>query len=265
MLMASYNIHKGVLGLRKRRLTIHALRERLHELNPDLVFLQEVQGEHTRHARRFNDWPVEPQHEFLARHHFIPDSTQLSPHQSVYHSAYGLNAFYRHGHHGNALLSRYPIDWRMNRDVSDHVLEQRGILHCLLNTPQGAVHGLVVHFGLFAGSRRRQLEQLIRHVRQTVPPYAPLLIAGDFNDWQGHLTHPLEQSLGVREVFNDVLPQGVAGALSFPVGKPRLRLDRIYQRGFVVNHAQVLTGPRWEGLSDHAPVLVDLDLKTPGS
>jgi endonuclease/exonuclease/phosphatase family metal-dependent hydrolase len=39
-----------------------------------------------------------------------------------------------------------------------------------------------------------------------------------------------------------------------------LRLDRIYQRGFAVNKAQVLRGRPWSLLSDHAPIVVDVEL-----
>jgi len=39
--VATYNIHKGFSPL-NRRVVLHELRERLHELNADIVFLQEV-------------------------------------------------------------------------------------------------------------------------------------------------------------------------------------------------------------------------------
>ena len=44
--------------------------------------------------------------------------------------AYGRNATYRHGHHGNAVLSRYPIVAQENEDISAHAFENRGLLHC---------------------------------------------------------------------------------------------------------------------------------------
>jgi endonuclease/exonuclease/phosphatase family metal-dependent hydrolase len=50
----------------------------------------------------------------------------------VFESAYGRNANYLHGHHGNAFLSRFPILRRDHLDVSDHVLERRGVLHCVV-------------------------------------------------------------------------------------------------------------------------------------
>ncbi|MFN7834441.1 MAG: endonuclease/exonuclease/phosphatase family protein [Burkholderiaceae bacterium] len=246
--LASYNIHKGVLGFRASRLTIHGVREQLHQLDADLIFLQEVQGKHEGFAKSFKDWPAEPQHEFLARRSS----------EGPYHVAYGLNALYAKGHHGNALLSKFPIRWWDNRDVSHHRLERRGILHCLLDTPIGEVHALVIHFGLFAVSRRRQTEQLLHHVASSIPAGAPLLIAGDFNDWRGRLSQTIEKELNVQEVFLATQQGKRGGVLSFPAHRPMVPLDRIYQRGFEVTQAQVFSGREWSRLSDHAPIMVDL-------
>ncbi|GLR25646.1 endonuclease/exonuclease/phosphatase family protein [Limnobacter litoralis] len=262
--IASYNIHKGVMGLKglkRQSLTIHALRDQLHSLGADLVFLQEVQGRHDRHAGRFEHWPEDSQHDFLSKTPSAVDD--LLGHSSQrYFSAYGMNAVYPHGHHGNALLSKHPIEWSRNEDVSDHRLEQRGLLHCRVNTPAGPVHTMVAHFGLFKRSRIRQASQLVQHVHAHVPPDAPLIIAGDFNDWQRIIGPELEAGIGVREV----LPQGngLLGRVfrhgSFPCRFPVFGLDRVFCRGFEASSAQVLSGPAWAGLSDHAPFVVDLTL-----
>ena len=88
--VATYNIHKGFSHL-TRRVVIHELRDKLHGLDADVMFLQEVQGVHRRHAGRYRDWPLKPQHEFIA--------------DKVWREvAYGRNAVTRHGHHGNAVL-----------------------------------------------------------------------------------------------------------------------------------------------------------------
>src|SRR5713101_8281303 len=92
--VATYNIHKGFSHF-NRRMTVHELRDRLKGLGADIVFLQEVVGRNLRHARRHKDWPTEPQHEFLADHVWTD-------------FAYGKNAVYDEGHHGNAILSRFP-------------------------------------------------------------------------------------------------------------------------------------------------------------
>jgi len=121
--IATYNIHKG-LSFFKRRLVIHEVRQHLRVLNADLMFLQEVQGGHAGNAQRFSGWPNQAQHEFLA------DSVWTD-------YAYGKNAVYDGGHHGNAILSRFPILRWDNEDISEHRFESRGLLHCEVNVPNG--------------------------------------------------------------------------------------------------------------------------------
>ena len=98
--VATYNIHKGVRGVGPmRRLEIHNLGLGVEALDADLVFLQEVRSFHRAEARRFErtwfGWPDAPQADFLAPEGYV--------------AAYRTNAVTRHGEHGNALLSRWPI------------------------------------------------------------------------------------------------------------------------------------------------------------
>ena len=118
--VATLNIHKG-LSQFNRRVVIHELRSSLRALDADIVFLQEVQGLNERHASRFAQWPSTPQHEFLA--------------EGQWEHTYGRNAVYDHGHHGNAILSRFPIRTIGNRDISVHRYEHRGLLHCEIDVP----------------------------------------------------------------------------------------------------------------------------------
>jgi endonuclease/exonuclease/phosphatase family metal-dependent hydrolase len=240
---------------------VHGIKQALAGIAADVVFLQEVQGRHDLLALKHASWPSQGQHEFLA------GDTQ--------HSAYGKNAVYDHGHHGNALLSNFPIAAAHNHDVSDHAFEQRGILHCVLTVDAIQIHCYVVHLGLFAGSRLRQTEALIDAVRSSAPADAPLLIAGDFNDWSNTLSQTLRSQLKVNEVFDEHLPSSRFGsylrrlsgrgprkapARTFPAAMPFLQLDRIYVRGFDVHGAEVLHGASWARLSDHAPIVAELTL-----
>jgi endonuclease/exonuclease/phosphatase family metal-dependent hydrolase len=242
--VATYNIHKGFSNF-NRRMVVHELRERLRQLGADLVFLQEVQGDHQRHAQRFPNWPEEPQYEFLA--------------DSVWQDfAYGRNAVYDLGHHGNAVLSRYPIIRWDNEDVSAHSLESRGLLHCEVALPswRSPLHCVCVHLGLTASGRRRQLMALKRRIDAMVPPDAPLIVAGDFNDWRLHARALLARPLHLTEVFE--LMRGLP-ARSFPALLPVFRLDRIYVRGFRVSRAHVHHGPVWGRISDHAALTTTLE------
>lgn len=235
--IATYNIHKGFSHF-NRHMVVHELRDRLHALGADLIFLQEVVGSHERHANRYENWPGRPQYEFLAE----PLGVDF---------VYGKNAVYDSGHHGNAILSRFPIVRWENQDISTHRFEQRGLLHCEIQVPgwKRRLHCVCVHLGLFARGRRKQLEALENRIRALVPPESPLIVAGDFNDWQGAANRVLVDRLKLREVFE--LTRG-RSARSFPSTFPLFRLDRIYVRGFYVKNAHVHHGHPWSRISDHA-------------
>lgn len=238
--VATYNIHKGVTGL-ARRSRIDVVRQGLHAMDADLVFLQEVQDRNDR---------------LVAAAIFDADHTQLNylATDAYPHSVYGQNAVYDHGHHGNAILSRYPILMSENLDISDHRFEQRGLLHAIIDVEGVEAHLMCVHFGLFARSRKRQADALVRRVNSVVPADAPLIIAGDFNDWNNRLDDRICSALGAVEVAH--VCEGTL--CTFPSHMPVWQLDRIYVRGFDVRSAQALRGRDWALRSDHVPLMAEL-------
>lgn len=266
--VATYNIHKGVTGIRGRP-RIHEVRLALNSIDADIVFLQEVQDRNERLSRHA-DYHTGTQLEFLAQGGYE-------------HRAYGMNAVYPHGHHGNAILSRHAIGHFTNHDVSDHALEKRGMLHAVSRVGKGRsgeVHLICVHFGLINRSRLRQASFLIDFVEHEIPKNSPLIIAGDFNDWQRRVDAVLRGRLGVREVaaeaageaqrrtvLDKILPWRGARdaqaqvARTFPSFAPWLTLDRIYVRGFKVLSMQVPKGITWARRSDHAPLIAELEMR----
>jgi endonuclease/exonuclease/phosphatase family metal-dependent hydrolase len=241
------NTHKGFAAW-NRRFVLPELRDAVRQVDADVVFLQEVQGVHDHHSTRIVDWPTAPHYEFLA--------DEIWP-----QFAYGRNAVYPHGHHGNAVLSKYPIVSHRNHDVSLGLErhEARGLLHCQLQVPRLAqpVHAVCVHLGLSEAHRQRQLELLCHVVRTEVPADAPLIVAGDFNDWRDRAHRVLEDGAGLREVF--VQADGRA-ARSFPAAFPLLRLDRIYVRNARSTRPFTLPRHPWSRLSDHAPLCAEVAL-----
>lgn len=243
--LLTLNIHKGFTTF-NRRFVLHELREAVRGVGADIVFLQEVIGDHARHAQRHSAWPAAPQYEFLAD-------------QIWKDHAYGRNAVYTDGHHGNALLSKFPIARWDNHDISIGGPEKRGLLHCELQLPDSGrrLHTLCVHLSLTEAHRRVQVERLCALVRERVPPEAPLLVAGDFNDWRGRAHRALEHGAGLREAF--VAQQGRA-ARTFPARLPLLRLDRIYLRNARALTLQKLSARPWSHLSDHAALAAEIEL-----
>lgn len=237
------NMHMG-FNLLGRRFVLPELREAIRDVAADMVFLQEVLGEHEHHARRYADWPKGPQYEFLA-------DTLWTQY------AYGRNAVYPHGHHGNALLSRFPIASHENRDVSVHGHEERGLLHCVLRLPETdvEVHTVCVHLGLRESHRQRQIGLLCAIVADEIPRDAPLIVAGDFNDWRLR-GHRLMRACGLVEAFEHTRGRV---ARTFPSRWPMLPVDRIYLRNARVREARILSTRPWSHLSDHVPLLARIE------
>jgi endonuclease/exonuclease/phosphatase family metal-dependent hydrolase len=238
--MLTVNIHKG-FDVFNSRFVLRELREAVRAVRSDVVFLQEVDG--GSGARRAAE--LGAQYEYLA--------DAIWPEH-----AYGRNAVAEGLDHGNAVLSRYPVLRSHNHDMSLPGVEPRGLLHCELALPGGlpALHVMCVHLGLRESHRRHQLVRLCDTVQREVPADAPLVVAGDFNDWRGRADDQLAPA-GLREVFMQAHGHH---ALSFPARWPLLRLYRIYVRGVV--SALPLPMPRrpWAQLSDHAPLATEIEV-----
>ena len=237
--VATYNIHKGVQGFGPgRRLEIHNLGHAVEQLDADVVCLQEVRHSHRPYERRFERWPDVGQAEYLA--------------PPGYHAIYKTNAVTRHGEHGNAVLSRWPVVAHRHEDMSDHRFEQRGLLHVELHVHERLVHVIVLHLGLTPASRVRQIHQLCAFIERDVPQHEPLIVAGDFNDWGAHLRRPLN-AIGLEDF-------SAARLRSFPARLPLAQLDYVYARGLKPLSAQVPHGRIWWRMSDHLPVIAEFGL-----
>lgn len=244
----SYNMHKG-FSLR-RKYVLDSIKKVIQATEVDIVFLQEVLGENTKLSKIHKNWPMETQLEYLA--------------DSVWpHYAYGKNAVYEHGHHGNAILSRFPILEFENIDISNNRFERRGLLHAVIQTPKiQRLHLICVHLDLFEKGRRTQAGQIVKRIRAHVPENEPLILAGDFNDWSEKISNIFLQDLQLREAFHHLYGKH---ALSFPSVLPLLPLDRIYFRGLQMRQAKCFTGAPWSQLSDHGALIAEFTAEEKGA
>ncbi len=225
----SFNIHKGFSNF-KIKPTLDLLKKQIHDEKFDIVCLQEVCGQHELHGNQL---------EKLA--------DQMWP-----HTAYGRNSISPKGHHhGNGLMSRYPITKFENLNISGHKVDRRGVLHAEINCEGKPLHVLVTHLGLFQVWREKQLESVGERINRHVPKDEPLILCGDFNDWNEYASEFLKNKLGLDEVFE--LKNG-KHARTFPNFAPFLCLDRIYVRGMKVAQPHTHTSKAWRQLSDHLPI-----------
>ncbi|MFN4884452.1 MAG: endonuclease/exonuclease/phosphatase family protein, partial [Burkholderiales bacterium] len=140
MRVITINIHKGYSSF-LRRSTLARIRHKLRLEHADLVFIQELQDLFPSGASRKLK-PVNP-----SAIEFLADAYWLDWH-------YGKNAVYPKGHHGNAILSRYPLNKGLNYDLSAYRFERRGALHSVfekkrLNGGMQSIHCFSIHLTLF--------------------------------------------------------------------------------------------------------------------
>lgn len=241
----TYNLHKG-FNASNRRFVLHQIKEALVATNADVLLLQEMQGEHQKHQHRIVDWPSCSHSEFIAE--------GLWPFY-----VYGKNVTHIDGHHGNAILSKYPIESWENINVSPYSWASRSLLHAVIRLPisELPVHVVCLHFGLTGTERDRQTKQLCKRIDSHVPHDAPLIVAGDFNDWRGRVERHFHDQLGLQEVFQQTHGRY---ARTFPSWLPILTMDRIYYRGLSLNACDRLAHAPWGFLSDHAPLTASFTL-----
>lgn len=232
----TYNIHKGRRAYSKT-LILRELKAAMEETGADIVCLQEVQGAHSE--------ITQPQFEELA-------DTVWS------HYAYAQNALTQRGHHGNAILSRFPIRHHRNMNLAWMKSASRSILSAEIDIPDfGRPVGVMcVHFGLIGLERDYQLRKLRDHISGMADDM-PLIVAGDFNDWGSRLHRHIKRDLPLEEAT-----ETVTGTLSrtFPAIHPILPVDRIYVRHMTPVAIDRPQNVAWQDLSDHLPLIADVRL-----
>jgi endonuclease/exonuclease/phosphatase family metal-dependent hydrolase len=253
----TWNIHKGVRGLAfRKRLEIHNMQAAMLRLNADIICLQEVRKLNRKEEAHFTRWPELPQAEFLA--------------PPGYEAVYRTNAITRHGEHGNALLSRHAVLRAAHEDMSDHRFEQRGLLHAVLSVHGRDVHVIVVHLGLIAASRQRQMAQLSQYIAREIPKKDTLIVAGDFNSpiapirWAQTALSSSGHNKASKQPLLHALGNSQRSHATFPSRLPVVQLDHVF-----VRHGKILSqhtphhglhDADWARMSDHLPLIVEVQI-----
>jgi endonuclease/exonuclease/phosphatase family metal-dependent hydrolase len=164
------NAHKG-FSVFNRRFILRELRDAVNAVSADVVFLQEVIGAHAHHARRYADWPATPQYEYLAdtmwKHCYgaMPSTRTATTAMRccrAFRSAPIRTTMLRSAHSRRAGCCTACSTCRARRRAA-----------CDLRAPRTA-----------EAHRGKQMQQLCALIQKEVPPDAPLVVAGDFNDWR---------------------------------------------------------------------------------
>lgn len=251
--LLSFNIHKGLSAF-NQSLTIGDIKTAILEEAPDLVCLQEVIGEHIGHQEKYDNWPDESQYEYLA--------------DTIWkYYSYAQNAVYPEGHHGNLVLSKFPIVEWDNYDISTNNMEKRGILHTKIKIPKNEqdndqdlfLHTFCTHLNLTQRGRNKQYEMFKDKVNELSKGHEPVIIAGDFNDWNKKSGPIFEETLGMKEVFKEKYGNY---AKTFPSFLPFLSLDRIFIKNINLINCETKNQGIWRKLSDHVGLIAELEIPT---
>lgn len=257
--IATYNIHKCV-GI-DRRTSVERIARVLHELDADIVALQEVVVE--KAAGNSPGVLVEPAMSFIRNSlGRLGQRPERGARDQAEHLAAltGLAvvvgpAIDLPGHvYGNVVLTRLPIVGYENFDISAHRREPRACLRVDVAIPGGgALHLYNTHFGTSHPERVEQSRRLVESgILAGSHPEHPQVLVGDFNDWfAGAPTRLLGDHF--HEATRRLKP-------TYPSVAPVLRLDRIYVNHHVRVRRVEAHGSRVARVaSDHVPIVAVLD------
>lgn len=240
----TFNIHKARSTFLLNN-TLIKIKEATNTLPVDFMFIQELVGSGVDFIPKELSTKISSQIELLA------DSIWTD-------HCYGKNAVFKNRHHGNAILSRFPIAKWENENISTNKWEQRGLLHCEIPLDGGqTLHLFNVHLNLLHDDRVKQVERVIARYVKLIPPDAPFILAGDFNDWGKELSHYLESKLKLFECHKHLHKHY---AKTFPSFFPMLSLDRIYARNINPILVETLSKTPWNLLSDHLPMYLEFEI-----
>lgn len=241
----SYNIHKG-FDWKNKNYFLKEMKDFITYSKADVVCLQEVVGKNNKYK---DAGLVDSQFEFLA--------DELWPHFS-----YGHNAVYDHGHHGNLILSKFPIESFENVDLSTNRYEKRGLLLCKITLPENLPFYVASsHLNLLHKGRLLQYQKIKSHIQNMNIERSPIIIAGDFNDWNKKCSEIFEDGLNMRDVYKSVHGRY---AKTFPAAFPIVCLDRIYAKNLVIKDVKIMEPgidhSVLEHLSDHLALFCEVEL-----
>jgi endonuclease/exonuclease/phosphatase family metal-dependent hydrolase len=234
--IATYNVHK-CRGM-DRRVSVARVAAVIAALDADVVCVQEaVRAGASRRA-------VVDQVAFLA------DSLG-------YHFAFGETRTHRGAAYGNATLSRFPISFHENYDITRHRFERRGCLRTDVRTPEGTFHVFNVHLGTGFFERPHQARHLLSdRVLNSSRLRGPRVVLGDFNEWTRGVATRL---MGTN--FESADRRLLGRRRSYPGLFPVLHLDHLYYDKVLALSAVGLHRSSLALIaSDHLPLVADFEI-----
>lgn len=219
----TWNIHGGK-GLDFRH-DIHRIGKILHELNADIVALQEV--------------------DLRKKSIFKSDILEFLKDKIGKYSCHAWTITEKFGNYGHVLISKYPLDCHLTHNISVAHREPRSIIEAMICLSGIKFRVIAVHLGIGIKDKHFQLRKLREIILNNKE--LPIILLGDFNEWWGAhvdvmLSGQFQESRRPR---------------SYPSFLPAISLDRIScSHKFEIIRINSISSA-WFA-SDHLPIVADL-------
>jgi len=238
--VATYNVH-GCMGMDRQRSEAR-IAEVIAEMSVDIVALQEVD----RGRRRSGGI----------------DQTETIAKQLGWYSHFHPAMRQENEHYGNAILSRYQLDFRRAFDLPGRppffCRENRAAIEVNAETNLGKIHIVNTHLGLSWRERFVQAQLFTSaEWRASIAPDTPLILVGDFNSLRGSRPYrTLNRHLrDVRELIQ------AKGIRTFPTRFPALGIDHIFVNEAVQPLSLIVHRSSLARIaSDHFPLVAEFAL-----
>ncbi len=239
--VATYNVH-GCMGMDRQRSEAR-IADVIAEMSVDIVALQEVDRGRRRSASA--------------------DQTKMIAEQLGWYSHFHPAMRQDDEHYGNAILSRYQLDFRRAFDLPGRApffcRENRAAIEVNVETNLGKVHVINTHFGL--GWRERFVQaQLFTSAerRAAIAGDTPLILVGDFNSLRG--SRPYRTLIRHLHDVRELIP--ATGPIpTFPTRFPVLAVDHIFVNRLVKPLSLTVNrSPLARIASDHFPLMAEFVL-----
>jgi endonuclease/exonuclease/phosphatase family metal-dependent hydrolase len=232
---ATYNIHKcrGIDGqLRPERIVAV-----LQEIDADIIALQEVLS-----ARNASDQANQA--------NFLADALKMN-------CITGHTVTTDTHEYGNIILTRLPIEFHRNHNISVNAREPRGCLQADVRAGNSLIHVFNTHFGLSYEERVYQAQTLFQ-TGIVAANHGPRVLLGDFNDW-----FPGRASRYLRTQLHDP-SRGILWGWrkrTHPCLLPIFKLDKIFIEPSVKVKQSYVHRSRLARLaSDHLPLVAQIHM-----
>ncbi|MGH9517901.1 MAG: endonuclease/exonuclease/phosphatase family protein [Terriglobales bacterium] len=239
--IATYNVHK-CRGL-DRRTSPERIAEVINELDADVVAIQEILN--VKHGPAKYD-----------------QACSVDKNLEQYEWRFGENRTLHGGGYGNMTLSRWPIQFCRNYDLTWRHRERRGCLRIDVLPERGMVlHIFNVHLVTSFFERRHQGRKLLSsEVLSGGGHSGPRIVVGDFNEWTRGLV-----SRSMADAFESInLRSFMRYTRTYPGILPLLHLDHFYYDKQLSLRSFRLYRSRTALIaSDHLPLVAEFEIGSP--